>query len=81
GADIDLSAWELPAVFKWLAGTGDMAESELLKTFNCGIGMILVVEAGQAGALAERLSTAGETVAQIGTVSRGEGVRYSGNLL
>ncbi|MCW9042072.1 MAG: phosphoribosylformylglycinamidine cyclo-ligase, partial [Pseudopelagicola sp.] len=32
GADIDLSAWELPAVFKWLAGTGDMAESELLKT-------------------------------------------------
>ena len=41
--EIDLSAWELPAVFRWLATTANMSQPELLKTFNCGIGMIAVV--------------------------------------
>ncbi|MBR9841864.1 MAG: phosphoribosylformylglycinamidine cyclo-ligase [Rhodobacteraceae bacterium] len=81
GADIDLAAWELPAVFKWLAATGGIAESELLKTFNCGIGMILVVAADRAEALADLLSAAGEDVSRIGTVTQGEGVRYAGTLL
>ena len=81
GAEIDLSSWELPPVFKWLAETGNMDEAELLKTFNCGIGMILVVEADRAEALSGLLADAGEVVSRIGTVSKGEGVRYTGSLL
>ncbi|MEO0932073.1 MAG: phosphoribosylformylglycinamidine cyclo-ligase, partial [Pseudomonadota bacterium] len=42
GAKIDLNAWTLPRVFQWLAETGGVTESEMLKTFNCGIGMVLV---------------------------------------
>ncbi|OUD10967.1 phosphoribosylformylglycinamidine cyclo-ligase [Marivivens niveibacter] len=81
GADIDLSAWELPAVFRWLAETADMAESELLKTFNSGLGMIVVVAADRADDLAALLAEQGETVSRIGTITAGEGVRYSGKLL
>ncbi|MBE1282197.1 MAG: phosphoribosylformylglycinamidine cyclo-ligase [Rhodobacteraceae bacterium] len=81
GADIDLNAWELPPVFKWMAATGGIVESEMLKTFNCGIGMILSVAADRADALTELLEAEGETVARLGTVTAGEGMRYSGNLL
>ena len=81
GADIDLNAWELPPVFKWMAETGGIAESEMLKTFNCGIGMILSVSADRADALAELLTAEGETVVRLGTVTAGAGMRYSGKLL
>ena len=78
---IDLSAWELPPVFRWLAQTASMSEPELLKTFNCGIGMILVVAPDRADDLAALLSGMGETVARLGTIVQGEGVIYSGKLL
>ena len=81
GAEIDLAAWDLPPVFKWLAQTGDMAEAELLKTFNCGIGMIVVVAEDRAEALTAVLEEAGETVSRIGSVTGTPGVAYSGNLL
>lgn len=81
GADIDLTSWELPPVFKWLAGVGSMEEAELLKTFNSGIGMIVVVAADRADALAELLRGEGETVSVLGKVTAGEGVRYSGSIL
>ena len=81
GADIDLDAWELPGVFKWMAQTGSIAEAEMLKTFNCGIGMILSVSADRADALVEVLQSEGETVARLGTVTAGAGMRYSGKLL
>ena len=80
GADVDLSAWDLPPVFRWLQATGGMAESEMLKTFNCGIGMILVVKPDHVTDLVTLLEAEGETVAQLGTVTKGEGVRYSGAL-
>ena len=81
GAHIDLSAWDLPPVFRWLAETAGMSEPELLKTFNSGIGMIVVVDPARADALAQLLTDAGETVHRIGTVEAGQGVRYSGKLL
>ncbi|MDE4139133.1 MULTISPECIES: phosphoribosylformylglycinamidine cyclo-ligase [Rhodobacterales] len=81
GADIDLNAWELPPVFKWMAETGGIAEAEMLKTFNCGIGMILAVSADRADALTEVLEGEGETVSRLGSVTQGEGMRYSGKLL
>ena len=81
GAEIDLNAWNLPPVFRWLAETGGMAEAELLKTFNAGVGMVLAVEAEQAAALTALLVEAGETVHQLGTVTSSEGMHYSGSLL
>ena len=81
GAEIDLNAWELPPVFRWLSETGGMAEAEMLKTFNCGIGMIVVCAADRAEALADLLEQAGEGVSRLGTVTAGQGVTYSGALL
>lgn len=81
GAQVDLNAWDLPAVFRWLAETGGMAEAELLKTFNAGIGMVLAVDAAKADALTTVLRDAGEIVHQLGTVSAGDGVSYTGALL
>ena len=81
GADINLSAWALPPVFRWLAGTAGMAEAELLKTFNCGIGMIAVVAPDRAKALTALLSGLGETVVPLGHVTPGQGVSYRGALL
>ncbi|MBU2982208.1 phosphoribosylformylglycinamidine cyclo-ligase [Lentibacter algarum] len=80
GCAVDLDSWELPAVFKWLGATGNMAEAEMLKTFNTGVGMVLVVEADRAEALAELLRSEGEQVYTMGRVVAGEGVAYSGSL-
>lgn len=80
-ARIDLSAWDLPPVFRWLAQTGGMAEAELLKTFNAGVGMVLAVDAAQAASLIKLLQDTGETVYQMGAVTEGEGVSYTGALL
>ncbi|MDR5651919.1 phosphoribosylformylglycinamidine cyclo-ligase [Ruixingdingia sedimenti] len=81
GATVDLGAWQLPPVFRWLAETANMAEGELLKTFNCGIGMIAVVAADRAEALADLLAAQGERVVRLGTVQPGQGVAYTGRLL
>ncbi len=81
GAGIDLSAWQLPPVFDWLASEGGLSEAELLKTFNAGIGMVLCVAPGRAGALERLLADMGETVHRIGHITRGGGVRYAGKLL
>ena len=80
GAEIDLGAWRLPPVFAWLAAEGGIAEAEMLKTFNCGIGMIAVAAEDRAAALAAQLAEAGETVIPLGRVGPGQGVRYSGSL-
>jgi phosphoribosylformylglycinamidine cyclo-ligase len=79
--EIDLSSWQLPPVFRWMATQANMAQPELLKTFNCGIGMILVVAADRAEALTTLMAEAGETVIPLGRVVEGEGVIYKGSLL
>jgi phosphoribosylformylglycinamidine cyclo-ligase len=78
--EIDLGAWALPPVFRWLAATANMAQAELLKTFNCGIGMILVVAADRAEALTSLLQDEGETVTRLGHIVEGQGVIYRGRL-
>lgn len=78
---IDLSSWQLPPVFRWLAETAGMSEPELLKTFNCGIGMMLVVDSARADDIAALLEGMGESVTRIGTIVQGEGVIYKGRLL
>jgi phosphoribosylformylglycinamidine cyclo-ligase len=79
--EIDLSAWDVPPVFRWLAKTANMAEPELLKTFNCGIGMIAFVDQARAAELADLFRAQGETVVELGRVVKGEGVIYKGRLL
>ncbi|WP_170549095.1 phosphoribosylformylglycinamidine cyclo-ligase [Ruegeria atlantica] len=81
GAEIDLNAWDLPPVFRWMAETGGIVEAEMLKTFNCGIGMIVVCAEDCADELTALLAEAGETVARIGTVTDTPGMAYSGKLL
>ena len=81
GAEIDLSSWDLPAVFRWLAEGAQLDEAELLKTFNAGIGMVVVVAADRAETIAAHLQAEGEAVHRIGRIVSGQGVRYSGQLL
>ena len=83
GARIDLTRVTVPPVFKWLADVGNIAPNEMLRTFNCGIGMIVVVAPKDAEAVSATFTQAGEQVAAIGTVSRtdaAERVAYDGTL-
>ena len=80
GAEIDLRVWDLPPVFRWLAETGGVAEDEMLRAFNCGIGMIAVVAEDMAEDRMADLQDAGERVHRIDTVTAGGGVRYRGRL-
>ena len=83
-AEIDLDAIKAPAVFSWLAKTGGVAEKEMLRTFNCGIGMIVVTAADKADAVIAALKAEGETPVRLGRmVARTEGAAgtlYKGSL-
>ena len=72
-AKIHKAAWPRPDVFKWLQQTGGVAEDEMWRVFNCGIGMAVVVAASDAGAAADHLRKSGETVYEIGTVEKSSG--------
>jgi len=78
---IDLGAWRLPPVFQWLAKTASMSEADLLKTFNCGIGLVLCVSEDRADGIAALLAEMGETVVTLGRIVPGEGTLYQGHLL
>ena len=80
GARIDLGAWTPPPVFGWLRAAGGVAGDEMLKSFNCGIGMVAVVAPDRAEALAALLAAEGERVSVIGRVEAGRGVAYDGRL-
>ncbi|HEV7320105.1 MAG TPA: phosphoribosylformylglycinamidine cyclo-ligase [Ensifer sp.] len=83
-AEIDLDAIKAPKVFSWLAQTGGVAANEMLRTFNCGVGMIVVVPADKAAEVSAALSAEGETVFSLGRmVARAEGEAgtiYKGSL-
>jgi len=68
---IDASAWPLPPLFQWLQARGRMQPAELARTFNCGIGMVLVVAPDVAAGVAAALAEAGETVHRIGHIAPG----------
>jgi phosphoribosylformylglycinamidine cyclo-ligase len=72
-AEIDLSAWQMPAIFKWLQEQGNVAEADMLTTFNCGIGMIVCVAPEDELTTLEMLKSLGETVYPIGRLIAGEG--------
>ena len=65
--------WTVPPVFHWLARTGGVAADEMLRVFNCGIGMALVVGDADAEAATRLLEAAGEQVMRIGKIDAGVG--------
>src|ERR1700687_5333811 len=83
GVGIDLARLPVLPVFKWLAGQGNISELELLRTFNCGIGMIAIVKSDAVEAVSEVLAEAGENVTLLGEVIPASGehrVVYNGHL-
>ena len=80
-AVIDIGAWERPAIFRWLQEQGGVVESELLRTFNCGIGMVVCVGEKDADAAMALLEAMGEQVFRIGHIEASSGsaaVRFEG---
>jgi phosphoribosylformylglycinamidine cyclo-ligase len=82
GVELDLGAITPPPVFGWLAEAGGIADTEMLRTFNCGIGMVVVAAEADAEAVATALRAAGEHPLRLGRVTGGstERVTYSGKL-
>ena len=83
-AEIDLGAIKPPAVFSWLARTGGVAAEEMLRTFNCGVGMIVVAAQADVDRVQSALETQGESVIRLGKLTKrvdnGPGVIYQGTL-
>ena len=83
GARIDLAKVPVLPVFKWLARTGGIAQNEMLRTFNCGVGMIAITAPGDADRIIAAFKTSGEKAFAIGDVTRASGearVNYDGQL-
>ena len=79
GLEINLSNWELPAIFKWLCVTGGVDKFEMLKTFNCGIGMTIICSPLSQGEVFSLLEKLGEKPIIIGKVTTSGKVKYTGN--
>lgn len=83
-AEIDLSAVRVPPVFSWLAKTGGVEANEMLRTFNCGVGMIVVVAKENVDRVTQALEAEGESVIVLGRmIGRAEGAAgtvYKGTL-
>jgi len=71
-AVVERASWDFPDVFEWLQEKGNIADSEMLNTFNCGMGMVLVVAAKDAPAVVENLETQGEMVWLAGRIEKTE---------
>jgi phosphoribosylformylglycinamidine cyclo-ligase len=67
-AEINGKSWELPKLFQWLQAQGNITHNELYKTFNCGIGMAIVLDKAHVATAKKILEAAGETVYEIGHI-------------
>ena len=71
-AVVDATSWRRPPVFEWIQDTGGIADDEMWRTFNCGVGMLLVVARGAAGSLVGALEANGEHAWVAGRIEAGE---------
>jgi len=71
-AVVDNSSWQLPAVFKWLQQNGNVVDEEMYRTFNCGVGMVLVVAASDSDAILASLQDIGEQAWKLGDIRDGD---------
>jgi phosphoribosylformylglycinamidine cyclo-ligase len=67
-AEISATSWDMPPLFKWLQAQGNITHSEMYKTFNCGIGMVVVLDQAHVAQARQLLEAAGETVYEIGVI-------------
>lgn len=67
-AEINATSWDLPPLFKWLQAQGNITHIEMYKTFNCGIGMAVVLDQAHVAQAKQLLEAAGETVYEIGVI-------------
>lgn len=67
-ADIDTASWQWPEIFSWLQKAGNIETEEMYRTFNCGVGMVIIVDPGSVAASLEILSEQGESAWQIGRI-------------
>lgn len=72
-ANVTLGSWPKPALFDWLQEQGNITDDEMLKTFNCGIGMVVCVPSHSADAVLEQLSNSGESAFIIGHIAQADG--------
>ena len=79
GIEIELSNWKLPPIFKWLSDAGGVDKFEMLKTFNCGIGMTIICSPSSKDNVFSLLEKLGEQPIIIGRVTSSGTVKYSGN--
>jgi len=82
-AEVDLGSWKLLPVFAWIAREAGLEQDEMLRTFNCRVGLITVADAAKADAVITAFESAGEIAHRIGTLIPGKGkpiVRYRGTL-
>ncbi len=79
-AKVDLGEIHALPVFQWLANAGNVEEAEMLRTFNCGIGLMVVAGKKEAETIVNAFKHAGERIAPIGEIAAGEGVSFSGKL-
>ena len=75
-AQIDAQSWPLPKLFQWLQQAGNVEQQEMYRTFNCGIGMAVIVPAEQAEAAQSFLTEQGETVYRLGTIRERAGSEH-----
>lgn len=76
-AEVDLAALPLPPIMRWLRAAGPVADEEMVRTFNCGVGMVAIVPEAEAASVETALSSAGERVVRLGTiVARGDGAAF-----
>ena len=75
-AQIDAQSWPLPKLFQWLQQAGNVEQQEMYRTFNCGIGMAVIVPAEQAEAAQAFLTEQGETVYRLGTIRERAGSEH-----
>ena len=71
-AILSMDSWQLPTIFAELQAGGAVSGEEMARTFNCGVGMAVIVSEGEAAAVNEALEGAGETVLQIGRIEAGQ---------
>lgn len=85
-AEIDLDSWPLPPLFSWLEESGNLGTDEILRTFNCGIGMVLITPKENAPLLKKSFSEADETIFEMGSIRSASkkdaapSIKYRGHL-
>ena len=81
GIEINLSNWELPLIFKWLSDAGGINNLEMLRTFNCGVGMTIICSPSSQDKVCSVLEKMGENPFVLGQITSSGEVKYSGNFV